>query len=95
VENLGYDAVEGIYKRVRQGQLSEREGLGVRVRGRDEMAPPKGHGDCVCVLSAMARGQVLEVVNSRTNAALEAYGEGLRPAQRAAIAVVSIAMGAA
>jgi transposase len=95
VENLGYDAVEGLYKRVLQGKLSEREGLGVRVLGMDAMAQHQGHRDFVCVLSDIERGQVIEVLKSRPKAALEASFEGLLPAQRAAIEVVSIAMGAA
>jgi len=92
LENLGYDAVEGIYKRVLQGKLSEREGLGVRVLGIDEIAQHKGHRDFVCVLSDIERGKVIEVLKSRTKAALETYFDGLRPSQRAAIEVVSIDM---
>jgi transposase len=95
LENLGYDAVEGIYTRVRQRKLSVREGLEVRVLGIDEIAQHKGHRDFVCVLSDIERGKVIEVWNSRTKAALEAYCDGLRPQQRAAIAVVAIAMWAA
>jgi transposase len=72
LENLGYDAVEGIYKRVLQRQLSMREGLEVRVLGIDELAQHKGHRDFVCVLSDIERGKVIEVLNSRTKAALEA-----------------------
>jgi transposase len=95
LENLGYDAVEGIYKRVLQRKLSVREGLEVRVLGIDEIAQHKGHRDVVCVLSDIERGKVIEVLNSRTKAALEASFDGLRPQQRAAIEVVSIDMGAA
>jgi transposase len=93
--NLGYDAVEGIDTRVLEGKLSARAGLGVRVLGIDEIAQHKGHRDVVCVLSDIERGQVIEVLNSRTTAALETYVDGLRPSPRAAIEVVSIAMGAA
>jgi transposase len=92
LENLGYDAVEGIYKRVLEGKLSEREGLGVRVLGIDEIAQHKGHRDFVCVLSDIERGKVIEVLKSRTKAALETYFDGLLPSQRAAIEVVSIDM---
>lgn len=95
LENLGYDAVEGIYKRVLQRKLSVREGLEVRVLGIDEIAQHKGHRDFVCVLSDIERGKVIEILNSRTKAALEAYFDGLLPQQRAAIEVVSIDMGAA
>lgn len=92
LENLGYDAVEGIYKRVLQRQLAGREGLGVRVRGIDEIAQHKGHRDFVCVLSDIERGKVIEVLKSRTKAVLETYFDALLPSQRAAIAVVSIDM---
>ena len=90
--DLGYDAVEGIYKRVLQRKLSAREGLEVRVLGIDEIAQHKGHRDFVCVLSDIERGKVIEVLPSRTKAILEAYFDGLRPQQRAAIEVVSIDM---
>jgi transposase len=95
LENLGYDAVEGIDTHVLEGKRSEREGLGVRVLGIDELAQHKGPRDVVGVLSDIARGQVSEVLNSRTKAALETYVDGLLPAPRAAIEVVSIDMGAA
>lgn len=92
LEHLGYDAVEGIYKRVLQRQLAAREGVEVRVLGIDEVAQHKGHRDFVCVLSDIERGKVIEVLPSRTKATLEAYFDGLRPQQRAAVAVVSIDM---
>ena len=92
LEKLGYDAVEGIYKRVLPRKLSVREGLEVRVLGIDAIAQHKGHRDFVCVLSDIERGKVIEVLPSRTKATLEAYFDGLRPRQRAAIEVVSIAM---
>jgi transposase len=92
LEDLGYDAVEGIYKRVLQRTLAVREGLEVRVLGIDEIAQHKGHRDFVCVLSDIDRGKVIEVLPSRTKAALEAYFDGLRPQQRATIEVVSIDM---
>jgi transposase len=95
VENLGDDAVEGIDQRVLQGKRSEREGLGVRVLGIDEIAQHKGHRDFVCVLSDIARGKVIVVLQSRTKAGLEAYCDGLLPSPRAAIEVVSIDLGAA
>ena len=72
VEHLGYDAVEGIDKRGLQRQRSVREGLEVRVLGIDAIAQHKGHRDVVCVLSDIERGKVIEVLNSRTKAALEA-----------------------
>jgi hypothetical protein len=89
LEHLGDDAVEGISTRVRPRTLAEREGLGVRVLGMDEMAQHQGHRDVVCVRSDIARGQVSEVLNRRTKAALEMYCDGLLPQQRAAIEVVS------
>ena len=92
LEELGYDAVEGIYKRVLQRKLAVREGLEVRVLGIDEIAQHKGHRDFVCVLSDIERGKVIEVLPSRTKATLEAYFDGLLPRQRAAIEVVSIDM---
>jgi transposase len=95
LEQLGYDAVEGIYTRVLQHQLATREGVEVRVLGIDEIAQHKGHRDFVCVLSDIERGKVIEVLRSRTKAALEAYFDGLLPRQRAAIEVVSIDMWAA
>jgi len=95
LEHWGDDAVEGIDKRVRQGQRSAREGLGVRVLGLDASAQPTGHRDVVGGLSDIARGQVSAVVNSRPQAALEASCDGLRPAPRAAIAVVSLDLWAA
>jgi transposase len=95
LENLGYDAVEGIYTRVLQGKLAEREGLGVRVLGMDEIAQHTGHRDFVCVLSDIERGKVIEVLKSRTKAGLEAYCDGLLPSHRAAIEVVSSDMWAA
>ena len=95
LETLGYAAVEGIDKRVLQGKLSEREGLGVRVLGIDEIAQHQGHRDVVCVLSDIEHGKVIEVLKSRTKAALEPYFDGLLPSQRAAIEVISIDMWAA
>jgi len=95
LEDLGDDAVEGIYTRVLQRKLSAREGLEVRVLGLDEIAPHQGHRDVVCVLSDIERGKVMEVLPSRTTAMLEAYCDGLRPQQRAAIEVVSIDLWAA
>ena len=92
LEDLGDDAVEGIDTRVLQRQLSAREGLEVRVLGLDESAQHKGHRDFVCVLSDIERGKVIEVLKSRTKAALEAYFDGLLPSQRAAIEVVSLDM---
>jgi len=92
LEELGYDAVEGIYKRVLQRKLAVREGLEVRVLGIDEIAQHKGHRDFVCVLSDIERGKVIEVLPSRTKATLEAYFDGLLPRQQAAIEVVSIDM---
>lgn len=89
VENLGADAGEGIDTRVRAGKRSAREGLGVRVRGLDAIAQHQGQRDVVCGLAASARGQGIAVVNSRPQAALEPSGDGLRPAPRAAIEVVS------
>lgn len=89
LETLGYDAGEGIDTRGLQGQLAAREGVEVRGLGIDEIAQPKGHRDGVCVLSDIERGQVIEVLPSRTQATLEAYVDGLRPQQRAAIAGVS------
>jgi transposase len=65
------------------------------VLGIDEVAQHKGHRDFVCVLSDIERGKVIEVLNSRTKVALEAYFDGLLPQQRAAIEVVSIDMWAA
>jgi transposase len=62
------------------------------VLGIDEIAQHKGHRDFVCVLSDIERGKVIEVLKSRTKAALETYFDGLRPSQRAAIEVVSIDM---
>jgi transposase len=92
LEDLGYDAVEGIYKRVLQRKLALREGLEVRVLGIDEIAQHKGRRDFVCVLSDIERGKVIELLPSRTKATLAAYFDGLLPQQRAAIAVVSIDM---
>ena len=57
LDNLGYDAVEGIDTRVLEGKLAERAGLGVRVLGLDEIAQHKGHRDVVGVLSDIACGQ--------------------------------------
>jgi hypothetical protein len=88
-ENLGTDAGEGIDTRVRAGKRSAREGLGVRVRGLDAIAQHQGQREFVCGLAAIARGQVIAVVNSRPQAALAPSGDGLRPAPRAAIEVVS------
>jgi transposase len=90
VENLGDDAVAGIDTRVRQGKRSERAGLGVRVVGLDESAQHQGQRDFGCGLSDIARGTVIAVLNRRTTAALETSCDGLRPAPRAAIAVVSL-----
>jgi transposase len=89
-EPLGSDAVQGISTRVRQPQLATRAGVAGRVLGLDEIAQHQGQRDCVCVLSDIERGQGIEVLRSRTNAALEAYCAGRLPRQRAAMAVVSI-----
>jgi hypothetical protein len=72
LENLGDDAVEGIDTRVLQRQLSARKGREVRGLGRDEVAQHKGHRECVCGLSDIERGKVIEVLNRRTKVALEA-----------------------
>jgi transposase len=79
LEELGYDAVEGLYTRVLQRNLAVREGLEVRVLGIDEIAQHKGHRDFVCVLSDIERGKVIEVLPSRTKATLEAYCDGMLP----------------
>lgn len=92
LEGLGYDAVEGIHKRVIERKLEEREGRLVRVLGIDEIAQHKGHKDFVCVISDIERGKVIEVLKSRKKEALEAFFDGLGPEERAAVGVVSIDM---
>jgi transposase len=79
LEQLGDDAVEGIYTRVLQPPLATRAGVEVRVLGIAEGAQHTGHRDFVCVLSDIERGKGIEVLRSRTQAALEAYFDGLLP----------------
>jgi hypothetical protein len=95
LETLGDEAVAGLDTRVLQRTLSMREGLEVRVVGLDAIAPHTGPRDGVCVLSAIARGQGIEVLNRRTKAALAASVDGRLPQQRAASAVVASALWAA
>ena len=92
IEGLTYEIVEGVYKKVAKEKLSKQKEEVVRVLGIDEISIKKGHSDYMTVLSDIERGKVIEVLESRSKEALEAYFDRLGEERRKAIRVVSIDM---
>jgi len=77
-EDLCWDTVNRIFKkwankRIKSCNLFE----GVRALGIDEIALKKGHKNFVCVLVNLETGEVIDILEDRTKAALIPYFQGL------------------
>jgi transposase len=91
-EALGYEAVEGIYKRQATRQVEKRKTLFPREISIDEISLKKGHKHFVTVISAPREGCVVDVLRDRKKKTLEVWFDALPQAAREAIRVVCIDM---
>lgn len=92
-EGLSAEAVEGIYKRVVDAKIEGREDVPVRVLGIDELRWRKSpKREYAAVIMDIERGRVIDVLEDRSKAALEAYFGAWSPERRRAVEVVSMDM---
>ena len=91
-EQLSEDIVQGIFERGAKKTLDARGYPLVKVLGLDEIAPHKGHGRFQLIISAPELGIVLDVLNDRKKATLEAWFDERGAAWCAAVEVCSADM---
>ena len=91
-EVLHPETVKGIFKRWAKRTEQEQKRRLVRCLGVDEISLRKGHKQFALVLSDLERHCVIAVLPERSQQALEQWLEGLSPAERKAIRLVTMDM---
>lgn len=74
-QQLSEDIVQGLFEREAKKKLARRGYPRVKVLCLDEIAPHKGHGQYLLIISAPELGLVLDVLKDRKKAGLEAWFE--------------------
>jgi transposase len=94
IEDLPYDATEGIYFRETKRLVESRNSKNTftEVLGIDEISRKKGHKDFVIVLSDIKRGIVIDVLEDRKKKTLEKYFDSKSEEFKAHIKTVSMDM---
>lgn len=91
-EGLHSETVKGIFQRWAKRAEKQQPRGRVRCLGVDEISLRKGHQQFALVLTDLERHCVVAVLAERTQAALEAWLDGLREGERTAIRLVAMDM---
>lgn len=92
LEQLSYDQIESIFFYEARARIPEHPFANLRRLGIDEIALRKGKQDFALILTDLDTGNVLEVLQERTQAKLRVRLEQLSPQERAQIEEVAIDM---
>ena len=91
-EALSYDAIESIFLHEAQSKIPAEPFAFLKRLGIDEVALRKGRGDFALILTNLDTGEVVEVLQQRTQEKLRNRLEQLSPKERAQIEEVAIDM---